>query len=74
LFFSSISAEHTTTFARDVSKDAKAQALKIVLHFGGDLHRPLHGEDNDDKGGNTQNVTFAGQGDLCAWGKCWGRG
>ena len=34
-------------------KAAKAEALKFVVHFVGDLHQPLHDEDNADKGGNT---------------------
>src|ERR1039457_6053833 len=37
----------------NANKDAKAQALKFVIHFVGDLHQPLHDEDNGDKGGNT---------------------
>jgi len=34
----------------------KAEALKFVIHFVGDLHQPLHDEDNNDKGGNTRLV------------------
>jgi hypothetical protein len=35
---------------------AKAEALKFVIHFVGDLHQPLHDEDDNDKGGNTRLV------------------
>ena len=42
----------------NADKDAKAQALKFVIHFIGDLHQPLHDEDNSDKGGNTRHVIF----------------
>ena len=39
--------EHT-----HADRTIKAQALKFVIHFVGDLHQPLHDEDNNDKGGN----------------------
>jgi hypothetical protein len=47
---------------RDTRADrtAKAQALKFVIHFVGDLHQPLHDEDDNDKGGNTRLVQWAG--------------
>ena len=42
-------------------KAAKAEALKFVVHFVGDLHQPLHDEDNSDKGGNERHVIFDGK-------------
>jgi hypothetical protein len=48
-------------------KDAKGQALKFVIHFVGDLHQPLHDEDNGDKGGNTRQVIFDGHPDYLHW-------
>jgi hypothetical protein len=30
----------------------KADALRYLLHYGGDLHQPLHCADNNDRGGN----------------------
>jgi len=36
----------------------KAQALKFVIHFVGDLHQPLHAEDDNDRGGNGRLVIF----------------
>ena len=48
-------------------KDAKAQALKFVVHFVGDLHQPLHDEDNGDKGGNTRQVIFDDHPDNLHW-------
>jgi hypothetical protein len=47
---------------RDPNADhaAKAEALKFVVHFVGDLHQPLHDEDDHDKGGNTRHVIFDG--------------
>lgn len=38
----------------------RLRALKFLVHFVGDIHQPLHAEDNDDKGGNTVKVTFFG--------------
>jgi hypothetical protein len=35
-------------------------ALKLVVHFVGDLHQPLHASDNDDRGGNEVRVIFEG--------------
>ncbi|MGD0006956.1 MAG: S1/P1 nuclease [Terriglobia bacterium] len=49
------------------NKDAKEQALKFVIHFVGDLHQPLHDEDNGDKGGNTRHVVFDGHPDNLHW-------
>ena len=38
----------------------KAEALKYVIHFVGDMHQPLHCADNHDKGGNDVTVEFFG--------------
>ncbi len=45
---------------QDKSKDATARstALLYILHFVGDMHQPLHEEDNNDRGGNCVPVTF----------------
>ena len=48
-------------------KNAKAQALRFVIHFVGDLHQPLHDEDNGDKGGNIRHVIFDGHPDNLHW-------
>ena len=34
----------------------KAEALKFLIHFVGDLHQPLHAIDNHDRGGNDVSV------------------
>ncbi len=50
-----------------VLKDSKASeadrrvALEFLVHFVGDLHQPLHAEDNHDKGGNLVQVVFFDQ-------------
>ena len=48
-------------------REARNEALKFVAHFIADLHQPLHCEDNHDKGGNTQTVTFEGRPDNLHW-------
>ncbi|MEO7072067.1 MAG: S1/P1 nuclease [Rhodanobacter sp.] len=40
----------------------RLQALKFVVHFVGDVHQPLHAGYRDDKGGNTYQVQFEGNG------------
>jgi len=45
---------------RDPSKGTqeRADALRYVIHFVGDIHQPLHATTNDDMGGNCVPVTF----------------
>lgn len=42
------------------SKDAasRGEALRFVIHLVGDIHQPLHDEDNSDEGGNCVPVAF----------------
>ena len=42
------------------SRDDRAEALRFLIHFMGDLHQPLHDADNSDRGGNQREVTFLG--------------
>src|SRR5262249_40785687 len=42
------------------SRDARAEALRFLIHFMGDLHQPLHDADNHDRGGSQRLVTFVG--------------
>ena len=41
---------------------ARAQALKFLVHFVGDIHQPLHAGHAEDKGGNTIQINFQGKG------------
>ena len=43
---------------RTASAQARADALRYVIHFVGDIHQPLHATTNDDMGGNCVPVTF----------------
>lgn len=40
----------------------RAQALKFLVHFVGDIHQPLHAGHAEDKGGNTYQVNLDGKG------------
>jgi nuclease S1 len=42
------------------SPEQRAEALRFLIHFMGDLHQPLHTADNGDRGGNQRSVTFLG--------------
>ena len=43
------------------SRQEKAEALKFLVHFVGDVHQPLHAGDRGDRGGNDVAVVFAGR-------------
>jgi hypothetical protein len=36
----------------------RANALRFLVHFVGDIHQPLHASDNDDRGGNCVPVRY----------------
>jgi hypothetical protein len=42
----------------DADTQKRADALRFVIHFVGDLHQPLHAASNNDQGGNCVPVTF----------------
>ena len=42
------------------SPGERAEALRFLIHFMGDLHQPLHVADDDDRGGNARAVIFLG--------------
>lgn len=44
--------------APEASKDEKALALKMVAHFLGDIHQPMHMGRSTDRGGNSHLVYF----------------
>jgi hypothetical protein len=44
----------------DTSAQARADALRYIIHFFGDLHQPLHATSNNDLGGNCVPVSFFG--------------
>ena len=48
-------------------RQTKAEALRFVVHFIGDMHQPLHDEDDGDEGGNRRHVIFDGHPDNLHW-------
>ena len=44
-----------------ISKPVRADALRFLIHFVGDMHQPLHCADNHDHGGNSVRVAFEGR-------------
>jgi nuclease S1 len=42
------------------STEERAEALRFLIHFMGDLHQPLHVGDDGDRGGNQRAVIFLG--------------
>lgn len=47
---------------KTVPKEKKVEALKFIVHFVGDLHQPMHVSRAEDKGGNTIQLNYEGQG------------
>jgi hypothetical protein len=43
-----------------ISREARAEVLRFLIHFMGDLHQPLHVADNHDRGGNQRTVYLEG--------------
>lgn len=54
--------EHQIELLRNHGTDARARAdaLRFIIHFVGDLHQPLHCVSNNDLGGNCVPVDFFG--------------
>jgi hypothetical protein len=46
--------------APDSSPQRRADALRFVIHFVGDIHQPLHDTTNNDRGGNCVPVEYMG--------------
>jgi hypothetical protein len=46
--------------APNISREEKVLALKMIVHFVGDLHQPMHVSRAEDKGGNAIHTTFLG--------------
>ncbi len=47
---------------RSRSRAERAEALKFVVHFVGDVHQPLHSGHRPDKGGNEFQINLRGEG------------
>jgi S1/P1 Nuclease len=64
-----VKTEQFVAVLRDpkAERTAKTEALKYVVHFVGDLHQPLHDEDDNDEGGNMRHAIFDGRPDNLHW-------
>jgi hypothetical protein len=58
---SAITAQLVVLRNPDATPQEKADALRYVIHFLGDLHQPLHTTTNNDLGGNCVPVEFEGR-------------
>src|SRR5206468_7150652 len=57
---------------RSAPKDDRAEALRFLVHFVGDVHQPLHcAERNADKGGNGRLVFFLDRKKAVSLHTCW---
>jgi S1/P1 Nuclease len=55
---SAISEQLAVLRQSSASAQTRADALRYIIHFVGDLHQPLHTTTNDDRGGNCVPVSF----------------
>lgn len=53
-----ITEELATLRSADADPKERADALRFLIHFVGDLHQPLHAATNNDQGGNCVPVAF----------------
>ncbi len=60
--YSAMLKEEAILRDKNASKEQKAEALKFVVHFVGDLHQPMHISREEDKGGNTIQLNYEGKG------------
>jgi nuclease S1 len=64
-----IAAQERALSSPATSPQDRAEALRFLIHFMGDLHQPLHVADNSDRGGNQRTVYLAG--DSTSLHKVW---
>jgi hypothetical protein len=60
--YSALVAQMRLITDNTVSRERKVAALKFIVHFVGDLHQPMHVSREEDKGGNTIQLNYDGQG------------
>lgn len=59
---SAIEKSRNVLMDKNASKEEKEFHLKLLVHFVGDLHQPLHAGRGEDKGGNDIQVRWFGKG------------
>lgn len=56
-----IAREKTILSDRQLTPAIRAEALRFMIHFVGDIHQPLHAADNGDRGGNAVRTALGGK-------------
>lgn len=57
-----IEAQSKRLADRSLNRGERAEALKFVVHFVGDVHQPMHANERPDKGGNTFQIRYRDEG------------
>jgi hypothetical protein len=60
--FSALHQQEKILTDKSTTREQKIVALKFIVHFVGDLHQPMHVSRAEDKGGNTIQLNYNGQG------------
>jgi len=60
--YSAMLAQEKILADTSAAKDKRAEALKFIVHFVGDLHQPMHISRAEDQGGNTIQLNYEGKG------------
>lgn len=60
--FSALHQQEQIVTDKSTTREQKIVALKFIVHFVGDLHQPMHVSRAEDKGGNTIQLNYNGQG------------
>lgn len=60
--YTALNKEEVILADEKASRADRVAALKYVVHFVGDIHQPMHVSRAEDKGGNTIQVRYDGQG------------
>jgi hypothetical protein len=60
--YSALEQQEQTMGSTTSTHAEKVEALKYIVHFVGDLHQPMHVSREEDKGGNTIQLNYNGNG------------
>ncbi|HTI91708.1 MAG TPA: S1/P1 nuclease [Puia sp.] len=60
--YSALLQQEKILMDKSTTREQKIEALKFIVHFVGDLHQPMHVSRAEDKGGNTVQLNYNGQG------------
>ena len=60
--YSALHQQEKIVMDKSTTREQKIEALKFIVHFVGDLHQPMHVSRAEDKGGNTIQLNYNGQG------------